>query len=161
MMRTRTKIGDIFCVKLENNTKRYFQFIAIDQQQLGSDVVRVFKKSYSQENQPEIEKIIEDEIEFCTHVIIKFGLKLKLWEKVGYEPNIGNLDIMFRSSLDFGNRSVIKSERWEVWKINQSSLFVGKLNEKYRNLELGLVVSPEHFVDRLKTGYNNIIYPDC
>lgn len=29
-----TKIGDIFCVNLDNKTKRYFQYVAIDEMKL-------------------------------------------------------------------------------------------------------------------------------
>jgi hypothetical protein len=159
MTRTYIKIGDIFCVKVENNSKRYFQYIINDSTQLNSNVVRVFKKLYPLEYQQKFEEIIADEIEFYTHIIIKLGLKLELWEKAGHQSDIGNLDVMFKSSLDFGNPSIKISERWEVWEINQPPLFVGKLEEKYKELELGPVVSPMSFVDRLRTGKYNFFYP--
>ena len=44
---TTTKIGDVFEVPLEAKTKRYFQYVANDQSQLGADVIRVFTKAYN------------------------------------------------------------------------------------------------------------------
>ena len=52
MKRVRTKIGDMFSVKVSENEKKYFQLIAFDLTQLNSDVIRAFKKVYGIEEQP-------------------------------------------------------------------------------------------------------------
>lgn len=46
MAYANTKIGDIFCVKLDNNRKKHLQYVASDLTQLNSDVIRVFKIVY-------------------------------------------------------------------------------------------------------------------
>ncbi|RYD87997.1 MAG: hypothetical protein EOP54_27945 [Sphingobacteriales bacterium] len=38
MKLVNTKIGDVFCVKIDDSTKKYFQLIAYDLTQLNSDV---------------------------------------------------------------------------------------------------------------------------
>lgn len=39
-----TKIGDIFCVEVDNDYKCYFQYVANDMTVLNSSVIRVFAK---------------------------------------------------------------------------------------------------------------------
>ena len=41
-----TKIRDVFSANIDNNHKRYLQYIASDMTQLNSDVIRVFAKIY-------------------------------------------------------------------------------------------------------------------
>ena len=41
-----TKIGDIFCVEVDNDYKCYFQYVANDMTVLNSSVIRVFAKHY-------------------------------------------------------------------------------------------------------------------
>ena len=52
--RVRTKIGDVFCVKVSESEKRYFQLIAYDLTQLNSDVIRAFKKVYDIDVNPSL-----------------------------------------------------------------------------------------------------------
>jgi hypothetical protein len=37
---------------------------------------------------------------------------------------------------------------------------VGKLAEKYRNTDIGIVMPPFAIVERIKTGKFNFVYPD-
>ena len=52
MERANTKIGDVFSVKIDDNRKKYFQFVISDLTQLNSDVIRAFKKVYPKEDYP-------------------------------------------------------------------------------------------------------------
>ena len=47
-MRTRivTKIGNVFCMDVDNQYKRFFQYIADDMTMLNTRVIRVFKRKY-------------------------------------------------------------------------------------------------------------------
>ncbi len=47
MKRVYIKTGDVFFVKVDNDYKRYFQYITNDLTQLNSDVIRAFKKKIS------------------------------------------------------------------------------------------------------------------
>lgn len=40
-----TRIGDVFCIQINDSYKQYFQFIAKDMTQLNSSVIRVFEKN--------------------------------------------------------------------------------------------------------------------
>ena len=42
-----TKIGDIFCVEVDNDYKCYFQYVANDMTVLNSSVIRVFAKVFA------------------------------------------------------------------------------------------------------------------
>lgn len=161
----RTKIGDVFSVKISNYEKKFFQFIAVDSTQLNSDVIRAFKKTYFQDEIVEIESILNDEVDFYTHCIIKLGLKIKLWEKIGNSNNIGSLDnVFFRGSKDSGckpGEQVKISTNWYVWKINDVDFtVVGKLEGENTKAEIGLVVNPYDVIERMKTGSFGFFYPD-
>ena len=45
MTRTITKVGDVFSVLIDTNTKKYFQYVGNDLMQLNSDVIKTFKNS--------------------------------------------------------------------------------------------------------------------
>lgn len=56
MVKTYTKIGDVFSAKTDEKTKKYFQLIAYDLTQLNSDVIRVFKERYPINSNPDLSK---------------------------------------------------------------------------------------------------------
>ena len=43
MKRANTRIGDVFSVKMDNNKKKYLQYVISDLTQLNSDVMKIFK----------------------------------------------------------------------------------------------------------------------
>lgn len=47
-----------------------------------------------------------------------------------------------------------------MWHINEKFTRVGKLTGKNREAEIGIVVTPDDVVDRVKTGKYNFFYPD-
>jgi hypothetical protein len=160
----KTKIGDIFSVKLDDNKKKYFQLIAYDYAQLNSDVIRVFKTSYAFNSNPELSEIVKDEVVFYTHCITKLGIKMGKWEKFGNILNVGELtSILFRGSSDSGSKvgeQVKKSNNWYIWKIGDKEFKkVGKLEGENQKAELGLVVNPNDVIERIKTGKFNFFYP--
>ena len=114
MKRIVTKIGDIFCVDVGDNHKRYFQYIANDLHQLNSSTIRVFKTKYPLDVEPNMEDIVADEVDFYSHTILKFGIQENAWIKVGKSKNVGSFDsIMFRSTNDYSS-SCLKSYHWYV-----------------------------------------------
>ena len=167
MKRIRTKIGDVFCVKLSDKEKRYFQLVAYDLTQLNSDVIRVFKRVYDMDANPLLSEIIKDEVDFYAHCVTKAGPKLSLWDKVGYISDVGDISrILFRETEDSclgpGETEMVKvSHNWYVWHINDDEFtYVGKLTGEYRKADIGLVVTPYDIVDRIKTGKYQFAHPD-
>lgn len=82
-----------------------------------------------------------------------------LWKKVGKVIELGNQDIVFRDTNDYGQPEIKVSERWYVWQMNQPFERVGKLPEKYRKSEIGVIVPPDSILERLKTGKYHFVYP--
>jgi hypothetical protein len=159
MARVYTKKGDLFFVKIDDNTKKYFQLIAYDLTQLNSDVIRAFKKQYAIDENPSVSVIIQDDVEFYTHCVTKWGVKMGYWEKVGNIPEVGALDhILFRGTTDYGKRIKI-SQNWYVWNINDKFRDVGILVGENRKAEIGIIVTPEDIVERIKTGKYSFSYP--
>lgn len=147
-----TKIGDVFCVEIDNEYKCFFQYVANDRAWLNSSVIRVFKKHYPMDYVPEIEEIVQDEEHFCAHIILRVGIEDGTWYKVGKSANLGEPDkIMFRL-FDEGDFSrMTRSFRWFVWQINCESKNIGLLRKRYRHYNLGWVFIPEDIVSKIKT----------
>lgn len=159
----RIQVGDIFCLITPNTKhKRFFQFISKDVSSLSSDVIRVFKKEYYLNECPNISDIVEDYVEDYLHTIIRWGIKLNLWEYYGNSSNIGPLNIVFRSSRDVGEHpgQIYISKRWEVWELNKRVRYVGKLPKRYYNAAIGDVSGPMSAVEKIEEhSYVREYYP--
>lgn len=163
--RILTKIGDVFTMKIDGKTKKYFQYIANDLSQLNSDVIRVFRKKYSLSERPDIDSIINDEVDFFAHVVVNTGCKMGLWEKVGKNTTIGNIrQALFRASSDYGAKMgeepIQFSSNWHIWRVGEDRQFVGKLAGENRKAEIGIVVLPQDVLERAQTGKYSFQYPD-
>lgn len=148
MVRANTKIGDVFSAKLDDGSKKYFQLIAFDSTQLNSDVIRVFKKVYPSNDNPDLSEVVNSEVEFYAHCVTKFGLKMNLWEKVGNIANVGDISkVIFRDTNDYGSKigeeKIKLSDNWYVWRINDENFnLVGRLEGENRHAYIGLVINP-------------------
>lgn len=78
MKRLNLKLGDVFLVNIDVSRKKYFQYIANDSLQLSSNVIKAFKSFYTSSDEPDLEDVIKDEVEFTAHCIIRLGFKLDL-----------------------------------------------------------------------------------
>ena len=148
-----TKIGDIFCVEVDNDYKCYFQYVANDMTVLNSSVIRVFAKHYPMDYVPVFEEIVKGDVYFYAHAILRFGILYNAWYKVGKHPDLGYPEeITFRMYNDIGNWNRSKSYNWVKWKINQEQEFIGEMSEEYANIDLGIVFSYLDIVNKIKTG---------
>lgn len=164
MTRIITKIGDVFEVVLDNQTKKYFQYITNDLCQLNSSVIRVFKKKYNIEHNLDCDIIVEGEVDFYAHCVLRWGIKSKVWTKIGHCKATGTKDILFRDTNDFGHKlgdpPIKISTNWHIWKVNDGNFTrVGKLEQQYQHADLGMVMPADMIVDRMKNGVYKIVYP--
>lgn len=165
MARTIIKHGDIFFANLCENKKKYFQYVADDERQLDSDVIRVYKKIYEKDESPDLTDIVKDEIDFYVHCIIKLGIQLGFWAKVGNLKEVGDINVIFRDTYDFGRSEgdapIEISKNWVVWRINDAEFTrVNELIGENRNAEIGLVMNPKSIIHRMETGnYDLVNYP--
>lgn len=165
-MRVITKIGDVFSVAIDNNKKKYFQYIANDLTQLNSDVIRAFNKIYPIDSNPNLVEIVNDEVDFYAHCVVALGVKMKLWNKVGNTTEIGDItQILFKDTNDYGvwvdGEPIKISTKWYIWKINDKDFTkVGKLEGDNRNAYVGIVINPLGIIELLKGNKYPINYPD-
>ena len=73
------KVGNVFCVEIERTCKYFFQYITDDKSQLNTNVIRVFKTRYPLDYVPNVDDIVNDEVMFYAHVILKFGINERIW----------------------------------------------------------------------------------
>lgn len=174
-----TKIGDIFCARMGDRQKCYFQYVANDRTQLNSAVICVFRKHYLVEDTPSMEDVITDTVHFYAHTMLKTGIEYGAWEKVGHIKNIRDRElqsVLFGYTRNYtevysqtpeGTPSVSISscnplENWFVWKAGQPLQGIGQLPHQYVEcLEPGTVYSFASILDRMRTGYysnSDVIY---
>lgn len=156
-MRTRFKLGDLFEVTLGNGHVGYFQYVANDDTQLGSAVVRAF--AYVGTSIVSPHEIILEPVKFHAHVFLRAGLTLNIWKKVGNAPSPSSVDVFFRDSPDYGNPAVTVSHDWYVWRVNEPQRRVGHLPEAFHDAEIGVVKSPLEIAERLRSGRYRALYP--
>lgn len=162
-----TKIGDIFCVDIENQCKRYFQYIVNDMEQLNSSVIRVFKTHYPMDHKPVCDEVVKDEVEFYAHTVLRTGIVNNAWYKVGKSKVIGYeyKEVLFGIAQDCLGDSptnikwVDPVENWFVWYINEPSVRIGRLTEEYQHVEMGGIMSYSSIIDRLRYGYYTNKFP--
>ena len=159
-MGPRVRIGDVFEVTLDASSNGYFQYISDDLTQLNSYVVRVFRESYRPNPTVNLERIVSGAIAFHAHVFLKNGLKQGKWRKVGNTNQVGNIDVLFRDSTDYGNPGIKVSQNWHIWKPNGPFEDVGRLTPEYQHAEIGVVVPADSLVHRMRTGRYDFVYPD-
>lgn len=164
MARIITKIGDVFSVKIDDRSKKFFQYVANDLAQLNSDVIKVFKSSYPIHAEPNLSEVVKDEVDFYAHCVTKWGVKFSLWQKIGNISDIGDVNVLFRDTNDYGSRAgeqIKVSDKWYVWKINDAEFTrVGKLIGENKKAEIGVVVPPVSIIHRMRTGNYDFVYPE-
>ncbi len=158
------KIGNIFCAEICGKYKSYFQYIANDMTQLNSSVIRVFKRRYPLDANPKMEDVVSDEVCFYAHAVLRWGIELGIWSKVGKSMNIGQDElekVWFGQAMDtywdkeaWNWISCPPSENLKIWHINQKSIWIGliKENEHYY-VEYGAVVPAISIVERFQYGH--------
>lgn len=165
MVSRKIKIGDVFSVQINADYVKFFQYIANDSTQLNSNVIRVFKNEYSINAVPQMVDIVNDTVDFYAHCMVNIGIKLAIWAKVGTISQVGDISqIMFRGTNDYGHKRgeepVNVSQNWYVWRINDPAFsYVGILDEKAKDAEIGIVVNPVSIVQRIRTGRYDFFYP--
>jgi hypothetical protein len=147
------RVGNIFCVEIDDSYKCYFQFVAYDKTQLNGQVIRVFKKRYPLDYIPNPDDIVQDEVSFYSHTIIRFGLEDNVWYKIGNSPQKGDVEnIMFRLKGWKGKKC------WKVWKINEEFQHVETLSDEIAKYNIGFIFPYKDIIAKIKTGhYINMI----
>ena len=160
MNRVKIKLGDVFQVPLDDGKVGYFQYIAVDSSLLHSEVIRAFCGEYGSNEEPDIGAILSNPINFHAHILLKLGMKLGLWTKVGNAPPPSQIDVIFRGTNDYiAPKRIDVSHRWYVWRINEPFLHVGFLETQYQNSEIGVVYAAYLIPERMKSGLNTLVYP--
>jgi hypothetical protein len=153
-------VGDVFEVRMDASTRRFFQYIADDTSQLNSHIVRVFKRTYGANEVPDLRSVANGDVDFHAHVFLGVGIKQQLWRKVGHDQPRGDVDVLFRDTNDYGNPKIKVSTNWHVWRVNNPFEKVGALRPKYEGAEIGVIVPPDSLLYRMRNGKYDFVYPE-
>ena len=83
-----TKVGDVFCVAIDDKYKKYLQYIASDLTQLNSDVVRVFNELYPINDVVNPSEVVNGTVDFYAHCSTSLGIKKGLWENRAFPDSL-------------------------------------------------------------------------
>lgn len=146
-----TKIGDVF----QTQGGRILQLVAIDQIQLNSDVVVVYK----QIKLNSIDDIQSAPIDFYHHTTVSEGVRQNLWVKIGKTniPDISGLSFKTyfdKESAELAPYNNVSTEPyWMTWKLSDNEWHY--LNEKQGSKligEEGSNVPPDDIIYRINHG---------
>lgn len=152
-----TKIGDVFCVAINEQYKKYLQYIVSDLTQLNSDVVRIFKELYPIDAEPDLKEVVKGDVDFYAHCITSMGVKKGLWKKVGNVMDVGDArHILFRNKRDYSDSG--KQDDWVIWNVNEEMIHIGNIDGVSKQAYLGLVFQPERIIYKMRTGKSYGIY---
>ena len=103
------------------------------------------------------QEVLNDEVNFYAHTILRIGIDNGTWYKVGKSKEVGDLTkIMFRFSSDLGGGGGVKrkSYNWYVWKINEEYIHIGELTDDFKNKsDFGLVIQYCDVFNKIKNGF--------
>ena len=152
-IREYIRIGDVFCVEFDKKYKRYFQYVTFDESCLSSRVIRVFAKVYDIKANVDTDEIVSDKVDCYIHVLIKVGIDLGLWYKIGKSKNIGSInDIVFRDYAEFYIKGMEVSHNWLIWHVSQKRINIGDLKPEFVKYSWGGIYSPYIVYQRIATG---------
>lgn len=169
MKRIVTKIGHVFCSEVEGVFKFYFQYVANDVHQLNSSVIRVFRTHYNLNDEPDLNTVVSDNVDFYAHTVLRRGIEQGLWHRIG-KAGIMNSDSL--SEVIFAqtqNQSIVYEpnaklieidplRNWYMWHLGDAdSRFIGVLPAHLHDMvEVSYVFPPLSVIQRAKYGF----YPE-
>lgn len=123
-----------------------------DSSQLGAWTVRVFKTDYSIDDQPSIDVILDDRIDFYMNTRdLGRGILYSLWARYGKSDNLGDLSqVVFRTF----DRAIpgVHRQRWRVWRASQIDKYYRVLPRRFIKVDYGAMVPPFSVIRRIVTG---------
>lgn len=160
----------MFCAEFDGRYKYYFQYIAIDCENLGGPTVRVFKRRYPIDYKPNLEEIVHDEVLFYANVMLRGGIENGAWYKVGsYSKDLGldELEKIWFTTTGSPNEKgrFVANDRWRLWHpakfksdIVVSTEYVRELLARNEKIFLGWVAPYVDIAPYIKYGYSTWTY---
>jgi hypothetical protein len=117
------------------------------------------------DSNPTIDQIINDEVAFYAHTILRFGIQFNAWYKIGKSTEIGEKElkkVYFCQTQD--HEAVFNPfpeliwvdplKNWYLWHVNEEHQRIGKLPKKYWTIvEPGGVIPYIDIINRMRYGF--------
>lgn len=155
----KAKPGDIFKIPVESEVY-YLQYLMNDYSLFNSNVVRAFNYKSNVNEIIDLKELVQKEVKFIAHTMIKGGVKLCNWEKIGNIPIDETFEPPTFRATDDVFSEVKKSNKWFVWKAGEQERKIGKLNNEFKSLPYGTIYHPIDITEWLKTGSHGFMYPE-
>lgn len=145
--RIRVKYGDIFKLKISEDNVRYLQYVANDINLLNGDVIRVFKRRYTDNDTPSPDEIVDDEVDLYFHVFLKKGVEIGSWTKYGHSEKVGDMKKVYFKEYIYE----LTPAFWFVWTIYREWKF-RRLPKRFQSAYWGTLFQPDIVVRKITTG---------
>ena len=112
----------------------------------------MFKREYAIGYELIPDEVVNDEVDFYAHTVLKRGIADGAWQKIGKCKNVGDTEnILFRM---YSRDAVDHKERiWFAWYINKEKFTIGKLTKEIREKsDIGPVIPNYAIVSRITEG---------
>ncbi len=154
--------GDIFKADLGNGRAKYLQYVMLDPAEMNSEVIRVFNYESKIDEIPDLQEVIRSGVDFFAHVVVKWGVQMGLWKKVGNIPIEKDFvppyfrDVPLHDKyIRNGKIQFCKTNDWVAWQAGQSfedRKSIGKLTKETKKYNRGGIMPPVQIIERMKTG---------
>lgn len=162
-MAKRHAPGDIFEVNANDCKYKYFQYIGNDDSQLDADVIAFFdfrNDSSGQREGIDFDHLARARVHAYAHCVIRNGIKLSLWKKIGHAHVYAQPFPFFRVSRDYGDTPLVEiSRRWNIWRMNEERQERTELSTAEQGYDLGMVVTHLDVVDMARLGHYEFFHP--
>jgi hypothetical protein len=156
---TKLNQGDIF--EINSNGKRYyFQYVVNDKNNLNGNVIRCFNYFSDEKTPVDINTLRNLHTFFFMQTYIAWGIKLKLWKKIGNIPLPPDFIMPFFKHTGDVYSEVKKSNKWYVWQPNGVKQYVGELKNEYKLFPYAAVMHPIALVKIIEAGHDYYLIPD-
>jgi hypothetical protein len=151
--------GDIFEIPIIAK-KHYIQYLMNDSTLFNANVVRVFDCETSFGQSIDLKDVVKSRVRFHTHVMIKGGVKLCGWFKIGNIPLEPSFSPPLFRATDDAYADVRKSTNWYVWQACNEIKKIGRLSDKYKNIDYGSVFHPIDVGKWIETDKIGFLFPE-
>lgn len=157
------KVGDIYCIELDDLFKCFFQYLGDDSTKRHTPVIRVFQNCYPINYEPILDEIINDGVLFFAHIAPDHERKPWKWYYIGNaEDEIPN-NVKDLTFIDFERPKENYSKEdmfpeygcWWIWKLNEKPEKLFPIPyDLTDSLIDGHIILNEDLINWIKYGYD-------
>ena len=143
--------GDVFGVTSAGVPLGLFQFVAIDENQLGSAVVGVLSGGWNPATHADLDEIASRQVVFWCHLFLQSGIETGAWRRVGHTTVAHRCNTSFATLVPQLLSDGRMERRWRVWRVGSTVEVYRRIPQEAGLVEYGAVVAVDRFLERMRS----------